>query len=94
MDYLLMRLRNDEELLRRTTQNGAQPLMGPIPAGLKPDPLPPRAQTHTPVADALAAWRAHDAQSRQMKRDPSRLETFKGYVHNIARSLQPARHRS
>jgi hypothetical protein len=92
MDYLLMRLRNDEELLRRTTQAGTRPFMGPIPAGPKPNPLPPRAQAHTPVADALAAWRARDAQSREMKRDPSRLEIFKGYVHNIARRLQPRTH--
>jgi hypothetical protein len=94
MDYLLTRLRNDEEHLRRTTQNVSQPLMGPIPRGPNTHPVPPRAQARTPVADALAAWRARDAQPRDMKRDPSRWEIFKGYVHNIARSLQPARHRS
>jgi hypothetical protein len=94
MYYQLMRLQSDERRLGRTTQDGTQYLMGPVPGGPKPDPLPPRAQAHRPVADALAAWRARDAQSREMKRDPSRLEVFKGYVHNIARSLQPARHRS
>jgi hypothetical protein len=77
MYHLLMRLRNDEEkLLRRTTQDETQRLMGPIPRGPKPipggpkpgplraEPQPspkPRARPHTPVADALAAWRAYVA---------------------------------
>ena len=69
MHYLLMRLQNDEELLRRITQDGTRPLMGTIPEGRAPAPLKakrqpspkPRARPHRPVADALAAWRAYVA---------------------------------
>ena len=73
MDHLIMRLHQDEELQRRVTQDGAQPLMGPIPGERKPGPLKaqrrpspkPRVRRHTPVADALAAWDAYVARRHE-----------------------------
>ena len=77
MYHLLMRLHHDEELQRRIT-DAAQPLMGPTPRGPKPDllqaqhqPSPkPRAPRHTPVADALAAWRAYAARRHAKRETP------------------------
>lgn len=71
MYHLLMRLHHDEALQRRITRGAAQPLMGPMPAESKPGPLKaqhqpspkPRPRRPTPVADALAAWRAYVARS-------------------------------
>jgi hypothetical protein len=69
MYHLLMRLHHDEALQRRLT-DAAQPLIGPTPRGPKPGLLKaqrhqlspkPRARRPTPVADALAAWRAYAA---------------------------------
>jgi hypothetical protein len=67
MYHLIMRLKQGEdELLRRITRDVPEQLMGPIPA--TPEPGPPKAQRQrsrkprerpeTPVADALAAFRA------------------------------------
>jgi hypothetical protein len=79
MYHLIMRLHHDEELQRRITRDGAEPLMGsPIPRGRKPDPLKaqrqpspkPRAPRHTPVADALAAWRAYAARKHTKRETP------------------------
>jgi hypothetical protein len=80
MYNLIMRLHQDKELQRRITRDGAQPLVGPpIPRGRKPDPLKaqphqlspkPRARRHTPIADALAAWRAYDARRHAKRETP------------------------
>jgi hypothetical protein len=80
MYHLIMRLHQDEELQRRITRDGAQSLVGPpIPRGRKRDPLKaqphqlspkPRARRHTPIADALAAWRAYDARRHAKRETP------------------------
>ena len=71
MDYLFMRLHQDEEFLRRGTHDGVDYLIGPIPGA--PIPGPDRAQRQRsskprsqpgPLANALAAWRTYDARRR------------------------------
>jgi hypothetical protein len=77
MDHLFMRLHHDEELQRRIT-DAAQPLIGPTPRGPKPDLLKaqlqaspkPRARRHTPVADALTAWRSYAARRHAKRETP------------------------
>jgi hypothetical protein len=84
--YHLLHLHHDEALQRRVT-DAAQPLIGPTPRGPKPDlaaaqrrPSPkPRARRHTPVADALAAWRAYVTR-RHAKREPV---AWQGDLHSL-----------
>lgn len=78
MDYLYMRLHQDEELLRRGTQGGFDYLIGPIPGAAKPGSeraqrqRSPRPRSQPgPVANALAAWRAYEARRRAHGQAPA-----------------------
>jgi hypothetical protein len=79
MDYVFLRLQEDEELRRRVTQDGAEYLIGPIPGGPKPGSVKaqsprspkPRSRPHTPVANALAAWRAYVARRHAQGETPA-----------------------
>jgi hypothetical protein len=70
MEYLLMRLQQDEELLRRVTEGGVGPKPGPLRAQRQRSPKP-RSRRHAPVANALAAWRAYDARRRAQGETPA-----------------------
>jgi hypothetical protein len=78
MDYLFVRLHQDEELLRRGTQDGVDYLIGPIPGAPKRGPdraqrqRSPKPRSHPgPIANALAAWRAYDARRRAQGETPA-----------------------
>jgi len=78
MDYLFMRLHQDEEFLRRETHDGADYLIGPIPGAPKPGLGRARGQRSTkprsqpgPLANALAAWRAYSARRRAQGEAPA-----------------------
>src|SRR5262249_30051228 len=78
MDYLFMRLHQDEEFLRRGTHDGVDYLIGSIPTAPMTGPdWTQRQRTSKPrsqpglLANALAAWRTYDARRREHGEAPA-----------------------